>query len=125
MRENMQAVYENRRKSDDAFFFNSLLHIDPEFQISFDPTHEHMANLNLQRDQPTAKLAANLRRAFSGIVAGNVKATGIEYIKQHGPYQLNGDPEIMQALDQLLASFVSQNRMKISGNYVPCYDVIR
>jgi len=32
-----------------------------------------MANLKLYPDQPVEVLAADLRRAFSGIVAGNVK----------------------------------------------------
>ena len=34
--------------------------------------------------------------------------------------------KIMQALDDLLASFVSQQRMKLPGTaaYVPCYRVI-
>lgn len=120
----MRDVYHNRRDLDDAFFFNWTLHIDPEFQQSFDPTHANMASLKLHRNRETAALAADLRRAFSGIVAGNVKPTGIELIREHGPYQLNGDPELMQALDKLLASFVTQNRMKLSGQYEPCYTLI-
>ena len=45
--------------------------------MPFDPTHENMANLKLSPDQPVEVLAADLRRAFSGIVAGNVKEVGI------------------------------------------------
>ncbi|MGB3046597.1 pyrimidine/purine nucleotide monophosphate nucleosidase domain-containing protein, partial [Dokdonella sp.] len=62
----------------------------------------------------------------SGIVAGNVKIEGMRAIEQHGPFLIRGDDEIMQALDQLLASFVAQQRMKLPGNtaYVPCYKVI-
>ncbi len=41
--------------------------------MPFEPTHENMANLELHKDQPIHLLAANLRRPFSGIVAGNVK----------------------------------------------------
>lgn len=117
----MRDVYRNRRNLDDAFFFNWSLSIDRQFQQSFDPTHKNMANLNLKRDQNVADFAANLRRAFSGIVAGNVKPDGIEAIEKHGPYELNGDPEVMHALDKLLASFVAQNRMKLAGDYEPCY----
>ena len=40
-------------------------------------------------------LAANLRRAFSGIVAGNVKEQGVQAIEAHGPYELHGDKEVM------------------------------
>ena len=37
------------------------------------------------------ELAANLRRAFSGIVTGNVKEVGIQAIETLGPYELAGD----------------------------------
>ena len=69
-------------------------------------------------------LAANLRRAFSAIVAGNVKAEGISQIEQHGPFELSAEPEIMQSLDTLLHSFVQQQRMKVPGKaYTPCYSL--
>ena len=47
-------------------------------------------------------LAADLRRAFSGIVAGKVKEVGIRAIEEFGPYKINGDKEIMRRLDVLL-----------------------
>jgi hypothetical protein len=31
---------------------------------------------------------------------------------------------MMQALDALLRAFVEQRRMKISGDYRPCYQVV-
>ena len=83
-----------------------------------------MAALNLYRNQPAHELAANLRRAFSGIVAGNVKEEGMRQIEQHGPFEIHGDPEIMQALDALLRAFVDQRRMKMVGEYQPCYRVM-
>ena len=85
-----------------------------------------MASLNLTREQPVHELAANLRRAFSGIVAGNVKAHGIQLIEENGPYELRGDKTIMQPLDRLLQAFVEQHRMKLPGGtaYEPCYRVV-
>ncbi|MCL4132438.1 UNVERIFIED_CONTAM: hypothetical protein GTU68_063664 [Idotea baltica] len=123
MHKAMKKITKNRQKLDDAYYYNWSLHIDEKFQHSFAPTHQNMAQLNLSRNQPVAELASDLRRAFSGIVAGNVKPVGIRAIKQDGPYQLNGEAEIMQALDKLLASFVEQKRMKISGDYIPCYEL--
>ena len=73
MAEGLQAVKHFRRERNDAFHFNWLLKIDERFQRPFDPTHANMANLQLRRDLPPHVLAANLRCAFSGIVAGNVK----------------------------------------------------
>jgi predicted Rossmann-fold nucleotide-binding protein len=113
-----------RLDSKDAFFFNWALNIEHAFQVPFRPTHENMGALKLQRDQPRHLLAADLRRAFSGIVAGNVKEEGLRAIEQHGPFEIDGDPEIMRALDALLASFVEQQRMKLPGSvYTPCYRI--
>ena len=126
MAEGIKAVKQFRREHNDAFHFNWLLKIDESFQHPFEPTHANMASLKLTREQPVHELAANLRRAFSGIVAGNVKDKGIRLIEQHGPYEIRGEREIMRQLDQLLQAFVDQHRMKLPGNsaYVPCYKLI-
>ncbi|MBV2206844.1 MAG: nucleotide 5'-monophosphate nucleosidase PpnN [Pseudomonas sp.] len=122
----MHEVRRFRRERNDAFHFNWLLKIDESFQHPFDPTHEAMASLQLRRALPPHELAANLRRAFSGIVAGNVKDKGIRRIEQHGRYQIHGDACIMQPLDELLQAFVEQHRMKLPGSaaYEPCYSVV-
>jgi predicted Rossmann-fold nucleotide-binding protein len=126
MREGLADVQEYRREKGDAWYFNWRLRVDHEFQRPFDPTHAAMAALDLYRDLPSHVLAANLRRAFSGIVSGNVKDEGIRRIEQHGPFELRGDPELMQAMDALLESFVAQQRMRLPGHdYQPCYRVLR
>ncbi|AMK30799.1 nucleotide 5'-monophosphate nucleosidase PpnN [Pseudomonas mosselii] len=126
MVEGLKAVKQFRRERNDAFHFNWLLKIDEGFQHPFDPTHENMANLALRRNLPPHELAANLRRAFSGIVAGNVKDKGIRLIEEHGPYQIRGDAAILDPLGRLLQAFVDQHRMKLPGGaaYVPCYEVV-
>jgi predicted Rossmann-fold nucleotide-binding protein len=125
MMSGMLRVRSYRKKHKDAYYFNWLLQIQPEFQQPFNPSHENMAALHLHRDQPKHLLAANLRRAFSGIVAGNVKPETIVSVRQNGPFEINGESEIMQALDDLLASFIKQNRMKLPGKtYSPCYRVV-
>ncbi len=114
-----------RRDNDDAFYFNWRLTVPLEFQQPFNPTHDAMAGLNLGLEQPVHELAANLRRAFSGIVAGNVKEQGIRAIEEHGPYQLHAPGELMRQLDSLLKAFVTQHRMKLPGsNYQPCYELV-
>jgi len=125
MASGIQQVKDYRRKHKDAYYFNWLLQIRPEFQQPFIPSHENMKSLHLYRDQPRHLLAANLRRAFSGIVAGNVKPDTIKSVRQHGPFEINGEKEIMQAMDRLLASFTDQARMKLPGvGYDPCYRVV-
>ena len=115
-----------RKETNDAYYFNWRLHIDAEFQTPFFPTHENMRAIVLSRDLPGHLLAANLRRAFSGVVAGNVKDEGIRAIERHGPFEIRGEQQIMEGMDDLLAPFVAQNRMKLSGkDYRPCYRIIR
>src|SRR5581483_1547877 len=85
MLETIDRVRTFRIASRDAFFFNWALTIEHAFQQPFRPTHANMAGLNLHRDQPRHLLAADLRRAFSGIVAGNVKEEGLRAIAANGP----------------------------------------
>ena len=108
----------------DSFYFNWHLDVPLEFQRPFVPTHEAMAALDLHHGRPPSALAADLRRAFSGIVAGNVKEEGMRRIQAQGPFQIHGAPDMMQALDALLGAFVEQRRMKIAGEYRPCYRVV-
>jgi len=125
MQAGIHEVCEFRTQHGDAYYYNWRLKIDPAFQQEFRPTHENMAELALHKDQETHLLAANLRRAFSGIVAGNVKDEGIRAIEKHGLFEIRGDQQIMERLDKLLTSFVAQTRMKLEGEYTPCYRIIR
>jgi predicted Rossmann-fold nucleotide-binding protein len=125
MQAGIHEVCEFRTQHGDAYYYNWRLKIDHAFQQEFRPTHENMAALELHKDQEPHLLAANLRRAFSGIVAGNVKDEGIRAIEEHGLFEIRGDKQIMERLDKLLTSFVAQTRMKLEGEYTPCYRIIR
>ena len=120
-------VLAQRRRSDDAYYFNWLLEIDRAFQLRFEPTHENVARLAFGADMPLHELAVNLRRAFSAVVAGNLKEEGIRATQQHGPYEIRGAPGVLDPLDRLLRAFVADNRMKLGRgeDYVPCYRVVR
>ena len=122
----MEQVRKYRIRTNDAFYYNWLLNIEESFQIPFRPTHENMRSLELRRDLPVHELAANLRRMFSGIVAGNVKPEGLQAIRAHGPFEIRCEKEIAESLDALLTAFVSHNRMKLPGGsaYEPCYRLV-
>jgi predicted Rossmann-fold nucleotide-binding protein len=126
MFQGMERVRRYRIKTNDAFYYNWLLDIDESFQIPFRPTHENMLGLQLSRDLPIHELAANLRKMFSGIVAGNVKPEGLAAIREHGPFEIRCETAIMDSLDGLLSVFVRDNRMKLpSGRaYEPCYRLV-
>ncbi len=126
MLDGIKKVREFRKATGDAYYYNWRLRIDPEFQRPFKPTHDNMRSLSLHKNQESHLLAANLRRAFSGVVAGNVKDEGIRAIEQHGLFEIKGDLEIMEPMDALLASFVQDHRMKLPGKkYQPCYRIIK
>jgi predicted Rossmann-fold nucleotide-binding protein len=124
VRDSMSAVQEFRRQHGDAFYFNWRLEVPVDYQMPFAATHASMADLQIDENLPAHELAAVLRRVFSGIVSGNVREETIEQIEKKGPFTINGSTRIMDLLDELLASFVAQKRMKISGgDYQPCYRV--
>jgi len=122
----LKRVRDRRAAADNAYFFNWALDIGLEFQKPFEATHESMRALELERDQPAHNLAFNLRRAFSGIVAGNVREAGIARVEKYGPFELRGDPKIIAGLGDLLQHFVAERRMRLSdpSAYVPCYRIV-
>ncbi len=121
----LDQVREGRRRSSDSYNFNWLLHVPPELQKPFEVKHETMRSLALTAAQPVHLRAANLRRFFSGIVAGNVKEYGIRAIERFGPFEVHGDRAIVNALDTLLTGFVAERRMQIAdGQYRPCYRLV-
>ncbi len=126
MKKGMKDVETFRRAMQDAYYFNWMLKIDPVFQMPFHPNHENMRALELHRDQPVHLIAANLRKAFSGIVAGNVKEDGIRQVQAKGPFEISGDPTLIKPLEAMLDQFVAQNRMKLPGAsaYGPSYRII-
>jgi predicted Rossmann-fold nucleotide-binding protein len=125
MVQGLAQVRDYRRQASDSFAFNWLLKIPFEFQRPFEVTHESMRALRLAHDRPVHERAAELRRAFSGIVAGNIKEAAVNAIERFGPFELSGDRSIMEPLDALLRSFVAQRRMTIAGGeYAPCYRLV-
>lgn len=126
VQEGVQQVAAFRTEHADAYYFNWALTIDRELQAPFAPTHANMRGLNLNQNQDRHLLAANLRRAFSGVVAGNVKDQGIRAVEQHGDFEIRGETRVLDPLDALLQSFVAQQRMKLPGKaYKPCYRIIK
>ncbi len=118
----LEDVREFRTTHGDAYYFNWRLTIDPAFQRPFNATHNAMSRLNINEGLPVHELAVNLRRAFSGIVSGNVREDTAALIDELGPFRITGSAKYMRLLDDLLAAFVDQKRMKISGgDYLPCY----
>ncbi|MDJ0813464.1 MAG: nucleotide 5'-monophosphate nucleosidase PpnN [Woeseiaceae bacterium] len=124
IRDGLDSVRDFRTEHGDAYYFNWHLSVDDPFQQPFVATHETMRSLNIDAGLPRHELAANLRRAFSGIVSGNVREDTAALIERDGPFEIKGSASIMRLLDELLAAFVEQKRMKIASNdYVPCYRV--
>ncbi|PIW48632.1 MAG: LOG family protein, partial [Zetaproteobacteria bacterium CG12_big_fil_rev_8_21_14_0_65_54_13] len=125
MREGVVQVREHRKHVGDAYYFNWSLTIDHAFQQPFAPTHANVRNLALHKNQLPWQLAANMRRVFSALVAGNVKDEGIRAIEQYGDFEIHGEASIMQPVDALLTAFVAQGRMKMTAeSYRSCYKIV-
>ncbi len=120
----IEQVREQRVQARESFSYNWGLFIEEDLQRPFHPTHASMQALSLYREQPLHILIAELRRAFSGITAGNVKDFGVRAVLEHGPFQLRGDPDIIGQLGALLQKLVSQGRMRLdTRDYVPCFEL--
>jgi len=124
MHQRLEKVQADRQTRRDAFYFNWNLKIPYQLQIPFRPTHQTMAELQLSHDQPAYQLAANMRCAFSGIVAGNVKQQGVQAVRQYGPFELSGDADILERMQALLEQFILHRRMTLADNYQPSYRIV-
>jgi len=125
LQKGLRGVRKFRKARRDAYFFSWMLKMYEEFQQPFAPTHENIARLKIIRDQPGYRLAADLRRAFSCIVAGNFKEDGLRAVEEQGKFQITGNPDLMASMDELLKSFVEEGRMKLPGQaYEPCYEIV-
>lgn len=123
----MDNIKQQRFEKGDAYSFNWMLKIDPILQAPFEPNHQSMAALNLHLDQPLMDLVSNLRRAFSGIVAGNIKPNTKDAIAKYGAFKLHGDAMVLENMENLLKDFIAQHRMKLPSTeaYVPCYEIVK
>lgn len=125
MNEGLLQVRNYRKATSEAYYFNWALHISIENQQPFIPNHANISALNLSKNQPDYQLAEQLRKAFSAIVAGNVKPEAVQAVKEQGPFQIHGDAELMQQMDTLLKAFIAQKRMKLGDeHYEPCYKIV-
>lgn len=118
----IKTLRRSRVEAGESFSFAWELAVPEDLQRPFQPTHEAMAALRLDRTLPAHELVAELRRAFSGIVAGNVKESGQRAVDVNGPFLLTGDPELVRELGILLEGFVKDGRMKLDpSQYRPCF----
>ena len=120
----IRTVRKFRKARSDAYYFNWSIQVPAALQSRFVPTHESMSGLNLHLDQPAVDLCYEIRRAFSGIVAGTIKEQGQQEVARLGPFQISGDRRVVDQLGDLLDQFVLQKRLKVaSQNHRPCYEV--
>lgn len=117
-------VTKQRRSIKDADYYNWTMKIPVQLQEEFLSTHEEMQALNLNLEQEPYILAANLRKALSGIVSANVRIDGKALIKEKGPYKLRGDAKLLHKLDELIEKFALDGRLKLDDEvYKKCYKI--
>lgn len=122
VRKDLDTVTDHRTLLHDSYCFNWTLTVPEILQQPLKVNRKTMDGLNLTHDQEPWMLAASLRNAFSGIVSGNVKEDGIREVREHGPFHLHGDPDIIEGMGRLMQDFIDQGRILLSGRkYTPCY----
>jgi predicted Rossmann-fold nucleotide-binding protein len=119
----LEQVRHHRTTVGDGYNFNWTMAIPHGFQMPFAVTHESVEALDLHLDQPVHTRVVNLRRMFSALVAGNIREPVMREVERRGPFEIRGDGRLMRPLDALLATFVAQRRMKLSGEYKPVYRI--
>lgn len=126
MKEGVKNIKKYRKETDESFYFNWSLEIDDHFTKPFPPIHKEIEKLEINKELDSHILAANLRRLFSIIVAGNVKPEGIKAVSDFGKFKINCDIDIIEELEELLNIFIKEDRMKLPTNkkYEPCYTLI-
>lgn len=117
-------VKSSRESLANAYYFNRSLHIPSIFQQGFTPSHDAGADLEIRLADDASTFAASLRRFFSCVVWGNVKPDGVAAVEAHGPFTVCGDAEILKAVDNLVAAFGKQGRMRLVGDYTPVYRIL-
>ncbi len=125
MNKGILEVRRHREKTRDSYYYNRGLFIPPVFQEHFVVTHESVAGLEVRGRSETYAYAATLRRVFSAVVEGNVKPDGIRAVEEKGPFRVTGDAAILAEIDRLLQSFVEDGRMRLTGVYKPCYEIVK
>ena len=120
----IRKVKEQRIAQKDSFFFNWGIDVPLEFQQPFVPTHERWRGWTCTTGASRMNWRPTCAARSPASSPATSRRTGMRRIEAHGPFEIHGDPDIMQALDALLRAFVEQRRMKISGEYRPCYRVV-
>jgi hypothetical protein len=117
-------VRNHRLDTKDAFFFNWALQIP--LRSRFRSAH---ARGDARAADPSRSSASRTGGGSAPRVLrhrrGQREGRGRAAIEQFGPFDIDGDADIMRALDKLLQAFVEQHRMKLPAAppYVPCYRV--
>ncbi len=124
MRKGIDNVGEYRRARQDAFYFNWRLTVletsrNPSTPITrpWRPWPCIDSSRCMSWPQPATGLFRHRRRQRQGTRHSSHRA--------HGPFRLSAEPQLMARLDDLLTSFVAQGRMKLAGEYVPCYTRVK
>ena len=119
----LDAVRHSRRRASDAYNYNWLLRIPRSSSSRSRSPTKPWRSSKLTMDQPAragrepaARVLRHRRRQRQG--------TRHPPIEEIGPVRNARAPEIAGPLDELLRAFVAQRRMKLAGEYRPCYRIV-
>lgn len=102
--------------------FHGDIHIPSGLRVPFKVTREAVKNLKLDREQSPTDTIVNLRRFVYTVTCACVSGEK-EEVRKNGPYDVQGDPEFLKAVDLLMEYFVRTKRMN-GGTYEKPYKVV-
>jgi predicted Rossmann-fold nucleotide-binding protein len=101
--------------------FHGDIHIPSGLRTAFRVTRENVAALQLDREQSPADTIVNLRRFVYTVTCGTM-STERKEVEQNGPFEVSGDPEFTNGVDELMKYFAASGRMN-GGEYRQPYKI--
>ncbi len=90
--------------------FHGGIHIPSGLRVPFEVTRENVAALQLDREQSPRDRIVNLRRMIYTATCVCV-STEREEVEKNGPFEVSGDPQFLDAMQELMDYFVATKRL--------------
>jgi predicted Rossmann-fold nucleotide-binding protein len=102
--------------------FHGGIHIPSSLREPFRITRENVAALELHRNQSPRQRITNLRQFIYTVTCACV-STERDEVAKNGPFEVHGDPQTTEAVDNLMKYFAATGRMN-GGEYVQPYTLM-
>lgn len=96
--------------------FQGAIHIPKGLRVPFVPTRENVAALELHHNQPMSERIVNLRRFTYTQTCVCIADRERMEVEQNGPFEVRGDPKMIQGTQELFKYMQASGRFNGAGN---------